>query len=161
MKTLDIKHPRHPSVDCINALRPAANSCSRGKYNSCYCVMLLRAQVCSHAIIVKKYMSSTSYDTTTPRGHEYECAGSGDIIQYQHWFWICDRMLFVTSFSCSLRWRYWRFCESSKLVSSFFCWPSMCCWNFFSSARAALVCRRTQTPSVPIVIQQQLPSMLT
>lgn len=45
----------------------------------------------------------------------------------------------VTSFSCSFRWRYCRFCESSRLVSSFFCWPRMCCWNFFSSASATLV----------------------
>lgn len=42
-----------------------------------------------------------------------------------------------TSLSCSLRCRYCRFWDSSRLVNSFFCWVSMCCWNFFSSVRTA------------------------
>lgn len=42
-------------------------------------------------------------------------------------------MTFETSFSCSLRSLYSRFWDSRKLFSSFFCWPWMWCWNFFSS----------------------------
>lgn len=42
-----------------------------------------------------------------------------------------------TSLSCSLRWRYCRFWESSRPVSSFFCCVRMCCWNFFSSDTTA------------------------
>lgn len=51
-----------------------------------------------------------------------------------------------TSLIFSLHSLYCFFCVSRKVVSSFFCWATICCWNFFSSANTVFIWGEHQWP---------------